>query len=60
MHATSAVPLAAQSHRAHQRRPLFKSDYPRTIDRYIDYFEGAPASEDIDNTWGEALLDRLA
>jgi hypothetical protein len=60
MHATSAVPLAAPSPRAHQRRPLFKSDYPRTIDRYIDYFEGAPASEDSDNACGEALLDRLA
>ena len=60
MHATSAVPLAAPSLRGHQRRPLFKSDYPRTIDRYIDYFEGAPASEAVDNTCGEALLDRLA
>ncbi len=55
MHATSAVPLAAPAPQGHQRRPLFKSDYPRTIDRYIDYFEG-----DSDDACGETLLDRLA
>lgn len=60
MHATSAIPLASPSPQGHQRRPLFKSDYPRTIDRYIDYFEGSLASEDTDNACGEALLDRLA
>jgi hypothetical protein len=60
MHATSAVPMAAPSSRGHQRRPLFKSDYPRTIDRYIDYFEGATPLEDGDDACGETLLDQLA
>ncbi|HUF91958.1 MAG TPA: hypothetical protein VMR23_06255 [Candidatus Limnocylindria bacterium] len=58
MHATSAVPLATPSPHGHQRRPLFKSDYPRTIDRYIDYFEGA--ATDAADLCGETLLDRLA
>ena len=60
MHATSAVPLAAPSPQGHQRRPLFKSDYPRTIDRYIDYFEGAAAVGDTADACGETLLHRLA
>ena len=60
MHATSAMPMAAPSPQGHQRRPLFKSDYPRTIDRYIDYFEGAPAADESDDACGETLLHRLA
>ena len=60
MHATSPLPLAEPATRGHERRPLFKSDYPRTIDRYIDYFEGAPALESDDDACGETLLDRLA
>lgn len=59
MHATYAVPLATQSTEGHQRRPLFKTDYPRTIDRYIDYFEGTATVDDGD-ACGETLLDRLA
>jgi hypothetical protein len=60
MQATSAMPMAAPTAQGHHRRPLFKSDYPRTIDRYIDYFGGVPAAEDSDDTCGETLLDRLA
>ena len=37
--------------------PFFKSDYPREIDRYIDYFGGrGPAALD---PCGEVFLDRL-
>ena len=60
MHATTASHLVAPSAHSHERRPLFKSDYPRTIDRYIDYFEGVPALVDSDDSCGETLLDRLA
>ena len=60
MHATSAMPMAAPSPQGHERRPLFKCDYPRTIDRYIDYFEGAPALDGSADACGETLLDRLA
>jgi hypothetical protein len=60
MHVTTASHLAAPSAQSHERRPLFKSDYPRTIDRYIDYFEGARALDDSDDSCGETLLDRLA
>jgi hypothetical protein len=60
MHATAPLPLAEPTSRRHEREPLFKSDYPRTIDRYIDYFEGAPAVEGNDDACGETLLDRLA
>jgi hypothetical protein len=59
MHATTASRLAP-SPQGHERRPLFKSDYPRTIDRYIDYFEGAAALDDSADSCGETLLDRLA
>jgi hypothetical protein len=60
MRATSAATLAPSTPRGHEREPLFKSDYPRTIDRYIDYFEGERASDATDNDCGETLLDRLA
>lgn len=59
MHATTAFHLAPSAH-THERRPLFKSDYPRTIDRYIDYFEGAAARDGSDDSCGETLLERLA
>ena len=59
MHA-SAMPMAAPSPQGHERQPLFKSDYPRTIDRYIDYFEGAPALDGSTDACGEKLLYRLA
>lgn len=59
MHATQVSHLAL-SPKGHERRPLFKSDYPRTIDRYIDYFEGASAPDDNADSCGETLLDRLA
>jgi hypothetical protein len=36
------------------RRRLFKTDHPRGIDRYIDYFGGATS-----DPCGEALLDSL-
>jgi hypothetical protein len=61
MRATSAAAYAPPTPHGYERRPLFKSDYPRTIDRYIDYFEGARASdENDDDACGETLLDRLA
>ena len=63
MHATTVSHPAshpAPSSQGHERRPLFKSDYPRTIDRYIDYFEGASAPDDRVDSCGETLLDRLA
>ena len=60
MRATSTARYAPPTPRGHERQPLFKSDYPRTIDRYIDYFEGARASDDSADDCGEALLDRLA
>ena len=60
MHANRAPHTAAPSLQGHERRPLFKSDYPRTIDRYIDYFEGSRALGDSDDSCGETLLDRLA
>jgi hypothetical protein len=37
---------------ASKRRGLFKTDRPRAIDRYIDYF-GGPSSDPC----GEGLLD---
>ena len=39
---------------------LFKADHARAIDRYIDYFGGAPAAADEADACGESLLDRLA
>jgi hypothetical protein len=50
------------SSRAREARPLFfKSDRPRSIDRYIDYFGGAGiALTADDDRCGEALLERLA
>jgi len=60
MHAITASHPAAPPAQSHERRPLFKSDYPRTIDRYIDYFEGARALDDSPDSCGETLLDRLA
>jgi hypothetical protein len=44
------------------RDQLFKTDYPRAIDRYIDYFGGAgdPLPPDDDDTCGDTLLERLA
>jgi hypothetical protein len=61
MQAIAPAPLAPRTIRGYERRPLFKSDYPRTIDRYIDYFEGAPAADaDTGRACGETLLDRLA
>jgi hypothetical protein len=48
------------SARARKVRPLFfKSDHPRAIDRYIDYFGGA-GGELADDRCGETLLERLA
>ncbi len=40
---------------------LFKVDRPRGIDRYIDYFEGRPHSDDKtgDDACGEGFLDVL-
>jgi hypothetical protein len=46
---------------AHPR--LFKSDHPRAIDRYIDYFEGTPpfhAEPEGGDACGEGFLERLA
>jgi len=40
---------------------LFKSDRPRDIDRYIDYFGSEDAhSNDAPDTCGEVLLERPA
>ncbi len=40
---------------------LFKPDHRRSIDRYIDYFEGRPGSDGAasDDACGERLLDAL-
>jgi hypothetical protein len=59
MHAITASRPAPPA-QSHERQPLFKSDYPRTIDRYIDYFEGGCAEDPSDDSCGETLLDRLA
>lgn len=52
----------ASSRAREARRLFFKTDRPRSIDRYIDYFGGAGvalAAAD-DDRCGEALLERLA
>jgi hypothetical protein len=51
------------SAQARKVRPLFfKSDHPRAIDRYIDYFGGAGGGGElaVDDHCGETLLERLA
>jgi hypothetical protein len=62
MHATAATPRGANSNRNRLHtiidNPLLKSDYPRTIDGYIDYFEGTPRA--ADETCGEVLFERFA
>ncbi len=48
-------------HRQTTTDALFKSDRPRSIDRFIDYFEGRPAGDatGTDDACGETLLDAL-
>jgi hypothetical protein len=38
---------------------LFKGDYPRLVDRYIDYFGGDPWGAPERDPCGEALLERM-
>jgi hypothetical protein len=38
-------------------RGLFKRDYPRAIDRYIDYFGGRVGHARLADPCGESLLD---
>ena len=46
--------------RWHGRELFFKTDHPRAIDRYIDYFGGLPRSQGADgDPCGERLLDTL-
>jgi len=62
-HASSRGPKRPfASARARKVRPLFfKSDHPRAIDRYIDYFGGGGGGElAVDDRCGETLLERLA
>lgn len=64
MHATSAKPMGANSNRDRLRtvtgNPLLKSDHPRTIDGYIDYFEGTPGAVIAGDAAGEVLFERFA
>jgi hypothetical protein len=55
------TPRSDQSGAAEVRDLLFKSDRPRDIDRYIDYFGGEDAqARDAADTCGEILLERPA
>jgi hypothetical protein len=59
---TPTTSTTASSRAREARRLFFKTDRPRPIDRYIDYFGGAGAAltpADYDRC-GEALLERLA
>jgi hypothetical protein len=49
--------IATIEARRARRTSLFKSDYPRAIDRYIDYFGGSSCG--MDDPCGEALLETL-
>jgi hypothetical protein len=58
---TYTVPKSTAFTRTREsRRLLFKTDHPRAIDRYIDYFGGAGGASMADETCGESLLERLA
>ena len=60
---THATQISAASLRSREaRRLFFKSDRPRAIDQYIDYFGGggAAAAAVGDDLCGETLLERLA
>ena len=59
-HATK--PSAGSMRAREARRLFFKSDRPRAIDRYIDYFGGAGGTiaAAADDRCGEMLLERLA
>jgi hypothetical protein len=63
-HASSARSVASGAFgaRPEVRGLLFKSDHPRAIDRYIDYFGGVieAAAEGEDGTCGDELMEQLA
>jgi hypothetical protein len=61
-HMAPARSTTASSRAREARRLLFKTDRPRSIDRYIDYFGGAGVALTAadDDRCGEALLERLA
>jgi hypothetical protein len=61
-HMAPARSTTASSRAREARRLLFKTDRPRSIDRYIDYFGGAGVvlTAADDDRCGEALLERLA
>ena len=47
-----------QSTRTHD--PLYKADYPRAIDRYIDFFGEGVLLTDAGDRCGDLLLESLA
>jgi hypothetical protein len=56
-----AAPSARVDDPRRAREVLYKSDYPRGIDRYIDFFgDGAPGVVGAADRCGEALLECLA
>jgi hypothetical protein len=59
---TPTTSTTASSRAREARRLLFKTDRPRSIDRYIDYFGGSGAvlTAAEHDRCGEALLERLA
>jgi hypothetical protein len=61
-HMAPARSTTASSRAREARRLLFKTDRPRSIDRYIDYFGGAGVALTVadGDRCGEALLERLA
>jgi hypothetical protein len=59
-HSAQALHSTPPDHGRQNQDVLFKSDRPRTIDRYIDYFGGAAGTPTADaDVCGDELLDSV-
>jgi len=58
-HSTAVHAVAPSESTAEARELLYKSDHPRAIDRYIDFFGDGMVS-DVGDGCGELFLESLA